>query len=38
MNNVMNTNLILEQTKLQKNQITALHRQLEYKDEEINRH
>ena len=38
MNNLFNTNLILDQTKLQKNQITALHRQLEQKDEEINRH
>ena len=35
MKNVFNTNLILDKNKLQKDQISALHRQLEVKEEEI---
>lgn len=35
MKNVLNANLMVEQNKALRNQVTAMHRQLNTKDEEI---
>ena len=37
MKNVLNANLMIEQNKVYKNQVTAMHRQLNSKDHEIDK-